>query len=304
MRASRPVLVLNCDRCLQCRKRRARELAARCVLHASCYDRNCFLTLTYDEKIDGYHNNFSYRDIQLFKKRLRSYVTREFSKSIEVFNVHEYGKQGKKHWHLIVFGFDFEDKEVFSIKNGLPLYTSDELERLWPFGFSTIGDVSEASAMYQAQYMEKDFKNGNVTNSKRSHSKHSGIGRPYFLQNYSQLLRLGYIPFAGAKLPLPRYFERLAHKHYCHFFEPEAFFDIPKGRKALHRPFKIGHENRHIAELFIQYRNSKNLRILEMEQEFNEVLAKFLSDKEDPDFVKSGSNAEYDFLNRNHLEGF
>lgn len=40
----------------------------RCVLHASLYKENCFITLTYDESKDGYHNNKEYADIQKFKK--------------------------------------------------------------------------------------------------------------------------------------------------------------------------------------------------------------------------------------------
>lgn len=60
--------VFDCGKCIHCRKKRAIELASRCVLHSSLYPNNCFLTLTYDEKQKDYHNVFQYRDIQLFKK--------------------------------------------------------------------------------------------------------------------------------------------------------------------------------------------------------------------------------------------
>ena len=159
--------VFNCGQCLFCRRKKAYELACRCVLHASLYKKNCFLTLTYDEKQDGYHNKFNYSDIQKFKKKLRQYCKRQFDKKIEIFDVHEYGKNGKKHWHLIIFNHDFEDKEIYTQKNNILLFTSKKLAQLWPYGFHTIGDVSEASAMYQSQYMDKDFKHGNVTTEKK-----------------------------------------------------------------------------------------------------------------------------------------
>lgn len=293
-----PHKVFNCGKCIICRKKKAYELATRCVLHASLYQQNCFLTLTYDETKSTYHNDFDYTDIQKFKKRLRRYVERNFhGKKIEIFNVHEYGKKGKKHWHLLVFGHDFADKTVYTRKNNIPLYTSKKLEELWPFGFNTLGDVSEGSAMYQAQYMEKDVKNGNVMSHKKSHSKHSGLGRPYFIQNYKQILSLGFIPIGGRKVPLPRYFQKLAHKHYCHFYEKSAFFDT-YDRKALYRPFKKEEPNKQIADLYQTYREKKDELLIEFEKDWQDVLNRYFTDKTGTDFQKSGSNLLYDLANK------
>lgn len=296
--------VFNCGKCIFCRKKNSYSLAMRCVLHASLYQKNCFLTLTYDEKNPNYHNNFEYSDIQKFKKRLRQHVSRNFNgKKIEIFNVHEYGKNGKKHWHLIVFNHDFDDKTIHTMKNGLPLYTSLTLNSLWPYGFNTIADVSEGSAMYQSQYTQKDIKNGNSHNSKKSHSKHSGIGKPYFLLHYSQILRLGYIPFNGQKFPIPRSFEKIAHKHYSHFYDPDNFHDFPH-RKALYRPFKPGLENKELADLFVQYKEQKSQKISEMEAQWTEMLIKYFDTKEVPDFIKSAENYLYDFNNKLTQEKF
>lgn len=295
--------VYNCGQCLFCRKKRAYELACKCVLHSSLYSDNCFLTLTYDEKKDGYHNEFEYSDIQKFKKRLRAYCKRNLSRSIEVFNVHEYGKNGKKHWHLIVFNYDPNDKVLFKTSNSIPIYTSKTLERLWPHGFSTVGNVSEASAMYQAQYCEKDFKNGNRKTEKQSHSKHSGIGKPYFLKHYKQILTLGYIPINGKKLPLPRSFARIAHKHWCHFYDQSYFHDTI-ARKAWYRPFKNNDANKEMADLFAQYQEIKAEKIKELEENWSQVINEYLSSNREPDFIKSGSNSLYDLQNKNKLERF
>lgn len=294
----KPAQVFNCGKCIFCRKKRAYELASRCVLHASLYKQNCFLTLTYDEKKQTYHNNFEYADIQKFKKRLRQHCKRNYNgKKIEIFNVHEYGKNGKKHWHLIVFNHDFSDKETHARTRSNTLYTSRSLTCLWPYGFSTVGDVTAASAMYQAQYCEKDFKNGNVTNEKKSHSKHSGIGRPYFLAHYRQILQLGYIPVGGGKLPIPRYFQKIAHKHWSHFYQPENFFDN-KTRKALYRPFKKEEPDLEIATLYNLFSQQKQERVKELESEWSEFIAKHLTTKDEADFIKSASNTIYDLKHK------
>lgn len=279
----------NCGKCIHCRKNNSIELARRCVLHASLYQNNCFITLTYNESSIG-SNSLDYTHIQKFKKRLRKSLS---PKKIEIFNVHEYGKGGRKHWHLVIFNHDFEDKKLFTTSNGLSIYTSEILQKLWPFGHNTIGTVTEASAMYQSQYTQKDIINGNTNNAKKAKSNHSGIGRPYFLRHYKQFLQLGYIPFDGQKMPLPRYFEKLAHKHYCHFYDPSAFFDNNE-RKAIHRPFKIGEENKEIADLFINYKNQKDLFQQELIQKWKETLDTHIKTKRPPDFVKSGENTLYE----------
>lgn len=305
-----PHTVFNCGQCLTCRKKRAYELAIRCVLHASMYTHNCFLTLTYDEKKKGYHNNFEYTDIQKFKKRLRNLFRVRYSdletrkpkyaywKKIEIFNVHEYGENKKKHWHLIVLGWSPADRSTFKQTTAGILSRSRTLDRLWTKGFHTIADVSEGTAMYQSQYVQKDIKNNNRNSLRQSHSKHSGLGRSWFLKNYKQVLTLGYIPIGGRKVPLPRYFQKLAHKHYCHFYEQSAFFHL-QHRNRLYTAFKPGQENREIAELFIAFKSQKEKLVLEHEQEWQSILASYSEDRTaQTDFQKSGSNMLYDLKNK------
>jgi len=301
--------VFNCGKCIFCRKKKSYELAIRCVLHASLHPQNCFLTLTYDETKPEYHNNLQYSDIQKFKKKLRRYCEYHHNKKVQIFNVHEYGKNGKKHWHLVVFNHDFSEhppgltKSLHTTRNGNNLYTSKHLEKLWPFGFNTIGNVTEASAMYQSQYTQKDLKNGNSTNNKKSKSKHSGIGREYFLLHYEQILSLGFIPFGGKKIPIPRYFQKIAHKHYSHFYETQNFFDTSE-RKRLYTPFKNGMENKHIADLYIKYRDTKLIYIDQLTQEWEQSIEPYIHNKNKPDFMKSAENYYYDLNNKLTKENF
>lgn len=293
-----PHMKTDCGTCIHCRKKRALELACRCVLHASLHKRNMFLTLTYDEKREGYHNNFEYPDIQKFKKRLRRKYEQ---KKIDIFNVHEYGKNGKKHWHLAVFNHGFADRK----KNpGSLYYNSETLAKLWPFGYHSIGDITEASAMYQAQYMEKDFKHGYVTNKKKAHSIHRGLGGPYFLAHFRQILSLGYVPFGARKLPVPRYFERLAHKHYCHFNDRSAF-EVTSSRKfPLYSYFRAGEASREISDCYAAYKVAKDERSLESSLEWDEVVDNFLTEKIEPDFIQSSSNTLYDLQNKKKFGEF
>lgn len=287
--------VFDCRKCIACRKKYAKELALRCVLHASLYDQNSFLTLTYDESLPTYHNNFDYSDIQNFKKRLRAHCDYHFGKKIQIFNVHEYGRHGKKHWHLVLFNHSFDEDKISCPKSGY--FNSPSLAKRWPFGFHSIGDVNEASAMYQAQYMQKDVKYGHLGTEKISHSRHAGIGRDYFLRHYKQILMLGFVPFKGEKRPVPRYFEKLAHKHYSHFYEPANFLDTDK-RKRLYTPFKPGFENKEIADLFKAYRSEKDIIVEQLTAEWEEQIQPYIYTKEKPDFVKSGENVLYDLRNK------
>lgn len=304
--------VYNCGKCLTCRKKKSYELACRCLLHSSLYRQNSFLTLTYDELRPGYQNTRDYTHIQKFTKRLRSYCFRKFAKRIEIFNVHEYGKNGKKHWHLIVFNHDFtrdilknkklDSREIHSRKNGRPLYKSLKLQELWPYGFASIGSVEEASAMYQAQYMEKDFKNNHAGTLKKSSSKHSGLGKPYFLKHYRQILMNGFVSVNKSRLPVPRYFEKLAHKHYSHFYDKTNFFDLPY-RKKLYTPFKHGEENLNIANLYQNYIKLKSEKIKTLDEEWTDFINSLTFDTK-PDFILSNENQLYDLKNKVTKENF
>lgn len=290
--------VFDCGKCIICRKKKSRELAMRCVLHASLYKKNCFLTLTYDESKEGYHNNLAYDDIQKFKKRLRRYVTyRDASQKLKIFNVHEYGRKQKKHWHLVVFNYDFKDKELHTIKNGNRLYKSQTLDTLWPHGFSTIGDVTEASALYQAQYMQKDFKNGNSNNERKALSKHNGIGREYFLQHYPQLLRLGFVPFGNEKRPIPRYFLKLAHKHWAHFYDPSFFFSTTTTKKR-YSPFTKEKPDKYLADLYAEFSKRRELDILDLSKKWDDEIQEYLFNNDKTPFRKSGENFIYDLNNK------
>lgn len=119
--------------------------------------------------------------------------------------------------------------------------------------------------------------------------------------HYKQILELGYIPFAGRKVPIPRAFLRIAHKHYCHFNQPSAFFDTVN-RKRLYTPFKTGLENKEISDLYTKFVDVKNEYVKNLEKEWDEMISHHLETGEKPQFVIAAENAIYDFNNKHHKE--
>lgn len=174
----KPVQV-PCGQCIGCRLERSRIWAMRCLHEASLYDNNCFITLTFND--DYVMPSLDKSIFQKFMKRLRrfmcshNYVPCENGEGFEwvecsdngvrirYFMCGEYGdKLSRPHYHACLFGFDFPDRVLWSVRDNVRLYRSSILEKLWcdpkngnSFGFSTVGDVSFESAAYVARYCMK-----------------------------------------------------------------------------------------------------------------------------------------------------
>ncbi len=154
-----------CGQCLGCRLDRSREWAARIVHESQLWHENCFVTLTYrnmdectmEQLAGGWFvpadGSLVRKHFVKFMKRLRKEFT---GKRIRYYQCGEYGeKMDRPHYHACLFGLDFSDKELFKEKDGIALFTSKTLERLWRYGFSTIGALSFESAAYCARYVTK-----------------------------------------------------------------------------------------------------------------------------------------------------
>ena len=71
----RDLLQIPCGQCAECRLKRSREWAIRCMHEASLHRDNCFLTLTISEPDKALSLNYDY--FQAFMKRLRARFPRE-----------------------------------------------------------------------------------------------------------------------------------------------------------------------------------------------------------------------------------
>lgn len=156
-------VTVACGNCVGCRLRRSAEWAIRCVHEAKMFDRNSFITLTYDSDHLPKFGSLVKKHFQDFMKRLRVEVDRypelflsDFSRGVRYYHCGEYGElRGRPHYHSILFNLDFSDKVFLKFSNGIPLFTSDVLRRIWGKGHVSIGDVTFESAAYVARYVLK-----------------------------------------------------------------------------------------------------------------------------------------------------
>lgn len=147
-------LSLPCGQCIGCRLERSRQWAMRCLHEASLHQDNAFLTLTYDDQNLPTTGSLYYEDYQLFMKRLRKHAQPKLAR---FYMCGEYGEETfRPHYHACIFGYNFEDRVLLKTTGaGSKIYTSKTLERLWPHGLSSIGDVNFDSAAYVARYCMK-----------------------------------------------------------------------------------------------------------------------------------------------------
>ena len=212
-------LELPCGQCVGCRLERSRQWAIRCMHEASLYDRNCFLTLTYEDKHLPPGGSLVKSDFQNFMKRLR----KKYGPGIRYYHCGEYGENlGRPHYHAIIFNHDFEDKKAFSERGGNTIYTSDELSDIWDYGFSVIGDVTFESAAYVARYVMKkvtgkkavDHYGGLIpeyTTMSRGSKKlgTGGIGKGWFDKFYTDVYPRDAVITRGYLSRPPRFYDNL-----------------------------------------------------------------------------------------------
>lgn len=138
----------------------------------------------------------------------------------------EYGEQvGRPHFHSCVFNFDFEDKTLWQEKDGVKLYRSKTLEKLWPFGYSTIGGVTFQSAAYVARYIMKkingdpaqshyeyiDQDTGEVFDRTPEFTRMSlkpGIASKWINKYTSDVYPGDFVVLNGKKMKPPKYYDR------------------------------------------------------------------------------------------------
>ena len=142
-----------CGQCGGCRLERSRQWAIRMMHEASLYEENCFITLTYSDQYLPENGSLDRKAFPLFMRRLRK---KFHGRTIRYYHCGEYGsKYGRPHYHSCLFGFDFPDKTYWTSRNGIPVFRSDILEKLWWQGNSEVGSLTYESAAYCAHYIEK-----------------------------------------------------------------------------------------------------------------------------------------------------
>lgn len=184
---------------------------------------SCFVTLTYAKA----PLSLEYRDFQLFMYRLRKRL-----KGIRFFCVGEYGPENfRPHWHAILYGIDFAsyDARVIRDTDGMRLWQSPFLDKLWMNGFASVGSCDYESAAYCAHYCVSkvdgeladshytrvDSVTGEIVRVAPEMARMSlkpGIGATWYDKFSSDLHNFDVAIAAGRKKRVPRYYmDRLSN---------------------------------------------------------------------------------------------
>lgn len=225
-------LYVPCGKCIWCRIERSRVWAVRCMNEASNHKENCFITLTYEKCPESASLNTE--DIQKFLKRLRKKVGK-----VRYFQCGEYGeKLQRPHHHALIFGYGFlSDKKLFKIQNGIKIYTSEELTKLWGKGHCTVGDLTWETVAYTARYVLKKVNGlqaeehyGGRKPEWVSMSRRPGIGKEWFDRYKSDLfpkdICVVKAKYGNYCCKPPRYYDNLYEVE-----NPEGFKEIKERRK-------------------------------------------------------------------------
>lgn len=257
---------IPCKWCAGCQEKYSKDWATRCMLEASQYEHNYFITLTYDEEHiprDDYilnrktgeliendnweQGHLEPDDVVKFMKDLRRYWEYHYNHTgIRFFLCGEYGGQTKRpHYHAILFNCPIKPEmlKIHSIsKSGDTLWECETIQNIWEKGFISIAEVNWDTCAYVARYVMKKmkgrvedefyFQNGMSPEFIRM-SRMPGIGLDFFTSNFQKIYANDEIILKGHKEKIqpikpPEYYdEKFAELH------PDIMADIKEHRKRI-----------------------------------------------------------------------
>lgn len=213
-----------CGKCIGCRLEYSRQWALRCHHEAFMHEENSFVTLTYND--DNLPDDMSVHkdEIRLFMKRLRK---KFYPKEIRYYGCGEYGSNfDRPHYHLCLFGHDFEDKEIYRSgsfrekkkekyrRSMFDIYRSKTLEQIWKKGFSTVGEMTFESAAYVARYVTKKITGPPAKDHYKGRnpefavmSRRPGIGTSFVEKYANDIYPKDFVTLKGRKLRPVRFYD-------------------------------------------------------------------------------------------------
>lgn len=253
-------LPLPCGQCIGCRLERSRQWAIRCMHEAATHQKSSFLTLTYNPESLPNDRSLNKNHLQKFFRSLR----KRTGLKLRYFSCGEYGeKLSRPHYHAILFGYDFPDKEIFFTRAGITSYRSAFLDEVWGRGQCLIGDVTFESAGYVARYCTKK-----ITGPKKAEhyftvdeygelheglepefslmSLKPGIGSEYLAQFQGDIYPHDRVVIMRKGKPVvqkpPRYYDNIYER-----IEPELFEALKKARKDSHKGKELENSGQRLA---------------------------------------------------------
>jgi len=231
---------------MDCKIKRSQDWSTRATHESTLHDKNSFLTLTFSEEglalrelqRDTHPFDLDIRDWQLFAKRLRKELKTKQLGTLRFFQVGEYGDDAlRPHYHALIFGQDFKEGETDRWKDdkGHPTWTSEIVEKCWPYGFHEIKEMAPEAIAYVCKYVQKKLYGNQLkealgrTNSETgeyvtvrpelaSMSRGSkkagtkGIGHAWYEKWRDDTFPDDFVVLKGKKTPVPKYYFRQLEK--------------------------------------------------------------------------------------------
>lgn len=157
------------------------------------HKQSLFITLTYEESKNPI--TLVKKDLQGFIKRVRNY----HEGKNRYYACGEYGDRTlRPHYHLLLFGE----------------CSREDISRAWPFGFSSVGSVTQNSIRYCTKYIGKNTGTNRLNYEERSllppfslQSRRNGLGYDWILKNKEDVRKFGLIHYGRYVGFPPRYYQ-------------------------------------------------------------------------------------------------
>lgn len=283
-----------CGRCLGCRLDYSKMWTIRMVNEMHFHEQNCFLTLTYSPENLPKNGTLVKKHLQDFIKRYRKHLSDTLPWSfqqdpkypndstattwqphkIRFYACAEYGeKLSRPHYHILVFGHQFADKKYYRTINGNTLYTSPTLEKLWKYGFSSIGEATMQSAAYVSRYVTKKVSGAQadkyymsapdkwgeqhkILGEFSTQSLKPGIGEQFYRKYKNDIYPSDEIIHDGKYFPVPTYYDVLLERD-----DPQLFAQVKKNRIDNFEELKLDHPLEFSQKRLIQKEACKQAKI-------------------------------------------
>lgn len=224
---------MPCGQCIGCRLEYSRQWAIRILHEANTHDENCFITLTYSPENLPANGTLQLKHFQDFMKRLRKNTGRK----IRFFHCGEYGENfGRPHYHACLFGINFTDGKIICNRDGILLYDSPALEKIWKFGHVSVGQLTFESAAYVARYVTKkingkkkeghyalvDENTGEISQRPPEYatmSRRPGIASQWYARYRTDAYPKDSLHVRGRKMRPPKFYDRLLEKTHKEIYD-------------------------------------------------------------------------------------
>lgn len=243
-------LQVPCGTCDGCRADQAREWAIRMMHEAQGWAENCFITLTYADRVEK-ADHCLIAPTQLHKKDLQDFFKRLRKKyKFRYFACGEYGTETRRpHYHAVIFGQDFHAASISLQDN---LYNNLDLERTWGHGHVVCAPADPATFSYVAGYCAKKIGDSDTFNIA---STVPPLGFEWYLKNHRDLINTGHVIFNERKFPIPKAYFRFDNSNKLSFIYGDLQAVKDQRKKMINEKIPLTYQQLDSKQLHVKNRS-------------------------------------------------